>query len=179
MNAINSTPPWYSRFKAAIFALLACNVAAYAIGDTPSRALDTLAWLILLALFEWEAEFGGAQRTRSAIHLVRIAAIIAVGAAAVAYLYEMAWLDVVNSGLWIAVIVMLEFEVRFPRTVARRAAAFLALAGGLYGGLAILVIIWAWRGQWFDAYDALLWLIAFVTIEMDVLRFSRRSAAAG
>jgi hypothetical protein len=77
------------------------------------------------------------------------------------------------------VIVMLEFEVRFPRIVASRTQALLALAAGLYGGLALLVILWAWRGDWFDAYDALLWIIAFATIEMDVLRFSRRETAAG
>ena len=182
MNTVNSTPSWYSGFKAVIFALLACDAAVYAMDDTASRALDTFAWLILLVLFEWETEFGGPQRARSAtaaIHLVRIAAIVAIGAATAAYLYEMAWLDVINSGLWIAVIAMLEYEVRFPRTVAPRARAFLAAATGLYAGLAILVVIWAWRGEWFDAYDALLWIIAFVTIEMDVLRFSRRSVTTG
>ena len=28
----------------------------------------------------------------------------------------------------------------------------------------------ALRGEWFDAYDAVLWLIAFVLIEMDALK---------
>ena len=46
---------------------------------------------------------------------------------------------------------------------------FTATAATLYTGLAVLVPIWGWRGEWFDAYDALLWLIAFATIEMDVL----------
>jgi len=49
----------------------------------------------------------------------------------------------------------------------------LSHATTLYAGLGALVLVWAWRGEWFDAYDALLWLIAFVTIEIDVLQISR------
>jgi hypothetical protein len=30
-------------------------------------------------------------------------------------------------------------------------------------------VIWATRGEWFDAYDAALWLAAFVFIEMELL----------
>jgi hypothetical protein len=182
MATKNPTSLSYPRFKVAIFALLTCNAAIYAFGDTPSNALDAIAWLVLLALFELETEFSGRLHARSAtaaIHLTRLAAIVAVGAAGGAYVYEKAWLDVLNSGLWIAVVVMLEYEVRFPRVVARRAVAFLATAAALYAGLAMLVVVWAWRGQWLDAYDALIWIIAFATIEMDVLRFSRRVATPG
>ena len=42
----------------------------------------------------------------------------------------------------------------------------------LYAGLAALVPVWAWRGEWFDAYDATLWLVAFATIEINVLRIA-------
>ncbi len=44
--------------------------------------------------------------------------------------------------------------------------------------LAALVLVWAWRREWFDAYDAALWLAAFAMIEMDVLRSSRKNVAA-
>jgi len=169
--------PSYPIFKIAVFTLLLCNAVFYALDDTPSNALDAVAWLILLVLFEWETEFGGRLRARSvtaAIHIVRIAAIFGIGAATGAYVYEMAWLDVINSSLWVAVVAMLEYEVRFPRLVAHHSAAFLATAVGLYVGLGVLVMAWVWEGEWFDAYDALLWIIAFATIEMDVLRFSER-----
>ena len=39
-----------------------------------------------------------------------------------------------------------------------------------------LVVVWAWRGEWFDAYDAMLWLGAFAMIEMDVLQSFRPRA---
>ena len=41
-----------------------------------------------------------------------------------------------------------------------------------------LVAAWLWRGEWFEAYDAALWLIAFATLEMDVLGFTRKQDLA-
>ncbi len=56
--------------------------------------------------------------------------------------------------------------------------AFGTAAALLYGGLAVMVGAWAWHGEWFDAYDALLWLIAFLVIEMDVLRMPATATSA-
>jgi hypothetical protein len=63
--------------------------------------------------------------------------------------------------------------VRRPRTVALHRTGFSTAAAALYTGLAAVIPVWAWRGEWFDAYDALLWLIAFATIEINVLRISQ------
>jgi hypothetical protein len=164
---------WYGGFKAVVFVLLACNAAVYLFRGAPSQALDALAWLTLLALFALETGFGGRfrnGRAGAAIRIARLLAALAVGAALMAYTYENKWLDTVNTALWIAVIVLLECEVRLPAAVARRRAWFAATAVVLYSGLAALVLVWAWRREWFDAYDALLWLAAFAAIEMDVLR---------
>ena len=73
---------------------------------------------------------------------------------------------------------LLEFEVRRPRDVALYQRRFRLIAAMLYTGLALLVFVWAWRNEWLDAYDALLWLVAFATIEMNVLNMSRAKAAA-
>jgi len=73
--------------------------------------------------------------------------------------------------------VLLEFEVRYPGAVARHRAWIATTAATLYAGLGALVMVWAWHREWFDAYDAALWLTAFAMIEMDVLRVSRREAA--
>jgi len=56
--------------------------------------------------------------------------------------------------------------------------AFAAAAIVLYAGLTALVAAWLWRGEWFEAYDAALWLIAFATLEMDVLGFTRKQDLA-
>ena len=50
---------------------------------------------------------------------------------------------------------------------------FTAVAAALYAALALLVGVWAWRGDWLDAWDALVWLAAFAMIELDVLRTRR------
>ena len=212
MAAFGSASPWYLGFKAVVFALLACNTSFYLYAGTLSEALDATAWLVLLALFELEIGFDDCFRARGAATAVRgarLAAVAVVGAAAVGYVYQSEWLNAVNTGLWIAVVVLLELEVRHPRAVARprdtlaerpvagtgakarcpqtagfasnesarRRAWFAITAATLYAALGFLVLVWAWRGEWFDAYDALLWLTAFAMIEMDVLQIARREVA--
>ena len=187
-----------------MFALLALNTAIFLISGTLSAGLDSIAWLTLLALFELETGWGKLGRTPflantqsvlrdqkkgpekvcvpfspiAAVHGLRLAALAAVGAAAAGFLYNEEWLDAVNSGLWIAVVALLELEVRRPATVALHRALLMAALVTLYSGLGALVLVWLWRGEWFDAYDAALWLVAFVTIEVNVLEAAQRAGVA-
>ena len=170
--------PGYLWFKAAVFALLALNTAIFLISGTLSAGLDSIAWLTLLALFELETGVGQRLRARpaiAAVHGLRLAALAAVGAAAAGFLLNKEWLDAANSGLWIAVVALLELEVRRPATVAVHRARLMATLVTLYSGLGALVLVWLWRGEWFDAYDAGLWLVAFVTIEVNVLETAPRA----
>lgn len=172
---------WYGAFKIVVFALLVGNTAYYLVAGTPSKGFDAVAWLVLLALFALQTGFSAhlsTSRAAAAIRIARLIAALGVCAAGAGYIVERDSLDAINTVLWIAVVVLLEFEVRRPRAVARHHIWFAASAGALYTGLAVLVLIWAWRGEWMDAYDALLWLIAFATIEMDVLTVTRAPAAA-
>jgi hypothetical protein len=109
--------------------------------------------------------------------LVRLTAGIGVIGATIGYVFEKDVLDAVNSGLWIAVVVLLEIEVRYRPQGAGSRAALSVVAACLYGALATLVVIWAARGEWFDAYDALLWLTAFMAIELELLSRKTRAAA--
>ena len=193
--------PGYLWFKAVVFALLALNTAIFLNSGTFSAGLDSIAWLTLLALFELETGWGKLGRTPflanahsvlriqkkgpekvcvpfspiAAVHGVRLAALAAVGAAAAGFLYNKEWLDAANSGLWIAVVALLELEVRRPVAVAAHRARFAAAAVTLYSGLGLLVLVWLWRGEWFDAYDAALWLVAFAIIEINVLGAAQRA----
>jgi hypothetical protein len=181
VTAAGSTSPWYVRFRIAVFALLACNTAYYLYAGTLSKGLDATAWLVLLALFALETGFAGrlrAPRAAIAIRALRLAATAAVCAAGIGYVIEHDSLDAINSGLWIAVVVLLELEVRHPQDVALHRRWFTTTATMLYTGLAVLVLAWGWRAEWLDAYDALLWLIAFATIEMDVLKVTFRNTPA-
>ena len=73
--------------------------------------------------------------------------------------------------------ISIDIQVRHPGISARLRPVFTAGVAVLYTALAALVLAWAWRGEWFDAYDALLWLIAFATIEINILRNIRRESA--
>ncbi len=174
MTSISSTASWYAWFKAAVFALLALNTAVFLASGTPSEALDSIAWLTLLVLFELETGYFGRLRQvlpTPVIRAMRTAAAAALVAAMIGYVVEKEWLDALNIGLWCAVVALLEFEVRCPEAFLRRRFPLAAAAIALYSGLVALVAAWLWRGEWFDAYDASLWLVAFATLEMDVLGF--------
>lgn len=163
--------PGFHRFKRAIYALLALNLALYAAFGSAFQIVDTAAWIVLLVLFEIETAHGERLTPGRvlAIHLLRLGAAAAVLVAAVGYLMERQWLDAANTWLWVAVVLLLELEVRFPRQVEARRRLFWTLTGALYALLAALVPAWAWRGEWLDAWDAALWLTAFFAIELNVL----------
>jgi len=167
----------YTWFKAAVFALLVGNTAILLTAGTASEALDAAAWLVLLASFELETGYGGrfrAGRMAAILRGARLVAAAAIVVAAIGYVRGEEWLDAINLGLWIAVVALLEFEVRRPDAVAAHRARFTAVATLLYCGLGVPVLVWAGRGEWFDAYDALLWLVAFATIEIGLFKFARR-----
>jgi hypothetical protein len=172
----------HAAFRIAVFALLALNTAIYVTFGTPSESLDSIAWLTLLVLFELETgSFFRPRGTRAMtwIRALRLAASAALVAALAGYVGGKEWVDAFNVALWCSVVGLLELEVHRPEVVARHQSSFVGAAVVLYCGLATLVGVWLWRGEWFDAYDAALWLIAFATLEMDVLGFiSRKSRAS-
>jgi hypothetical protein len=161
--------------KAALFSALALNCALYVARGTVNEALDAVAWLTLLVLFELETgrHIPAHGRAAAAVRGLRLAAAAVVVVAAVGFVRDANTLAAANAWLWLAVVVLLEVEVRRPQLVARRRARFTRIATVVYGALAALVLVWAWRGHWLDAWDALAWLAAFAVIELDVLRVRR------
>lgn len=160
-----------------MFALLVCNTTILLSAGTASETLDAAAWLVLLASYELETGYGGrfrAGRKAAILRGARLVAAAAIAVAAIGYVRGEEWLDAINLGLWIAVVALLEFEVRRPDAVAAHRTQFTAIATLLYCGLGVPVLVWAGRGEWFDAYDALLWLVAFATIEIGLFRFAPR-----
>lgn len=162
-----------------LFLALAANLAVFAWRGERTEALESGAWLALLVMFDLECrrpEWLHAARRR-AFDALRIVAVVLVIAAETAYLLDEDWLDAANAALWIAVVLLLEAEVRRPVWAARHRTGLKRAAGTLYAGLAVLAGAWAWRGEWFDAWDAALWLAAFVFLEMNVLRRAKVIAA--
>lgn len=170
-------------FKWIIYALLAVDVVLYARYGRLTELIDTAAWLVLLLLFEWET--GGWRlpaRWLPALHGVRALASVAVVIAVVGYALEGVWLDFANEVTWLGVIALLELEVRLPASAERLHRLRRWTAGVLYLALVGFLLTWAAMGfgdedpqaAWLDTWDALLWLIAFVVIELNVFGFDAR-----
>lgn len=158
--------------KTAIFILLAVNAIIYATAGRAAEGLDALAWFALLALFAVETRWPHwtrVPRHAAVLGLLRFGATVAIAIAALAYVHEGEWLDATNAWLWIAVVGVLELEVRAPSLVARHRRLVTQLSVVLYGALASVALIWLVRGAWFDGYDAALWIAAFALIELDLL----------
>ena len=161
------------RVHAIIFALLACNTVYYSVAGRFSEALESVAWYVLLILFLLEtarARYPLSPRALIVIHGLRLLATLAILASAVLYVREQEWLDAANLFLWVAVVALLEIEVRQPAAVAAHRKAYAVTAALLYAALGVLIVIWLARGEWMDAWDATLWLAAFGAVELDLLR---------
>ncbi len=151
-----------ARIHAIVLALLGANVAVYLYRGRFSEVLDAAAWFALIAAFSLAAFAPAfAQRWRQALALLRLAAGTAVLWAAIHFITESEWLDAVNAWLWIAVVVALEFELR--NGASRRLLRSFTLL--LYAALLFIALLWLAGGDWFEAYDALLWICAFVVVE--------------
>ena len=146
----------------AIYALLTTNTLWYLVVGPWAQALDSLAWLVLLMLFALETRQPNwleKKQLRSAVD-------------ALVYTRQNEWLDFINIALWILVVALIECELRLPQRVAHNRCLFTGVAVALYSAIALLIPLWALRGEWFDAYDAVLWLIAFALIERDALKLA-------
>ena len=98
----------------------------------------------------------------------------AVDATTLADIRGLAWVDVINGGVWILVVILLEVDVwlqehnRYEGTAFFVSTAFKVM---LYGTLGLAVLFWMWKGDFTDWWDALLWLIAFAFIELNVFEW--------
>ena len=173
-NYFSSIP--YPKFKLVIVVLLALNAVIYALVDTLTSAVDALAWLVLLVMYELEANgvVPLAENTLSKIRDVLIAVIVGVF---VSYVHDSEWLDVVNSVLWFLLIALLESEVRWPDKVFKYRQSYWLATVLVFAGLIAMVMVWAWQLAWLDVYDATLWIIAFASIEVDIFQFFQRKQA--
>ncbi len=166
----------YPKFKLAIVFLLTLNFFIYALTDTWIKAVDALVWLALLILYELEAN-KIAIEAEPALNRLRTALIVIIPLIFIGYLQSKEWLEVVNFILWIILIALLEAEIRWPDFILQYRNAYLSATALVFAGLFVMVIVWLSRSAWLDAYDAALWLVAFATIEVDILQIFQRKQA--
>ena len=96
-------------------------------------------------------------------------------------IHLLAIVDVVNAGVWLLVVLLLEIDVRLQEhNRFEGMALYLSTVAKfvLYGALAAAVVIWAIKGDFVDWWDAFLWLVAFVFIELNVFEWRQESHEA-
>lgn len=94
---------------------------------------------------------------------------------------RLAWVDVINSGVWLLVVLVLEIDVRLQERHMLVGAAYRISNISkffLYGTLLLAAIYWGIKGDFVDFWDAFLWLVAFVFIELNVFEWRQESEAA-
>ena len=96
-------------------------------------------------------------------------------------IHLLAAVDVVNAGVWLLVVLLLEIDVRLQEhNRFEGLALYLSTAAKfvLYGTLGTAVVVWAIKGDFVDWWDAFLWLVAFVFIELNVFEWRQESHEA-
>lgn len=87
---------------------------------------------------------------------------------------RLAWVDVINAAVWLLVVLVLEIDVRLQERNRFEGLA-LKLSGAakfvLYGILFLAAVYWGIKGDFVDFWDAFLWLVAFVFIELNVFEW--------
>ena len=87
---------------------------------------------------------------------------------------RLAWVDVINAATWLAVVVLLELDVRLQiRGVLEGAWRTFSSYSKylLYSVLFGAALYWGVEGSFLDFWDAFLWLVAFVFIEMNIFEW--------
>jgi hypothetical protein len=91
----------------------------------------------------------------------------------------LAWVDVINAIAWVGVVIVLEADVWLQQRemLTERFTAFSRLSKVLlYGTLVAAAVYWAFAGDFVDFWDALLWLLAFIFIEMNFFEWQKELA---
>jgi len=93
---------------------------------------------------------------------------------------RLAWVDVINAAVWILVVVVLEIDVRLQERdslegIALRVSNLAKFV--LYSALLLAAVYWGLKGDFLDFWDAFLWLVAFVFIELNVFEWRAEEQA--
>jgi uncharacterized protein with PQ loop repeat len=102
----------------------------------------------------------------------------AVDAAGLVAITSLAWIDVVNAAVWLLVVLILEIDVRLQEHdrfegLALKLSNFFKVL--LYSALFYAAVYWGIKGDFVDFWDAFLWLIAFVFIELNVFEWRQEA----
>ena len=112
--------------------------------------------------------------------LLRIEGTQIIGTAnAMHAIRNLALVDIVNAADWLVIVALLEIEVLLQLRgllTGRRLVAAKVTKGVLYAILFVCAIYWGILGDFLDFWDAFLWLVAFIFIELNIFEWHGETA---
>ena len=87
--------------------------------------------------------------------------------------FGLAVIDIVNAGTWLIIVVLLEVEVLLQLKDALTDRIMMLgkyIKGFFYLILFVCAAYWGFEGTFLDFWDAFLWLVAFIFIEMNIFQ---------
>lgn len=94
-------------------------------------------------------------------------------------IHNLALIDVINASTWVLIVAILEVDV-FVQSRHTIDHPFIRISNALklvmYSTLLACAIYWWMDGDFLDFWDAFLWLIAFVFIEMNIFEWQKEIA---
>ena len=166
-------------FKYTVYALLIVNVgllfrAGSVNGLVPYKAVDQIGWLLILGVFEWETRNPAGDGRRRIGGWPVVAELLGYGCALFAlgnYIVDRIGIDIVNSIVWLAISAMIWLDILAPvrpETAGHRRRT--GAKAALYATVFACAVSWGIEGALLDFYDAVLWILCFFAIEMNLLR---------
>jgi hypothetical protein len=102
----------------------------------------------------------------------------------IAALRKLSWVDVFNASAWLLVVLIFQIELSLEqanRLTRRRLIVAMIWKGAAYLVLLFCAIYWTVFSAFIDSWDAWLWLLAFILIDLNMLGLdeSRNQSTAG
>jgi hypothetical protein len=94
----------------------------------------------------------------------------------------LAVIDIINAGTWLIIVVLLEVEVWMQlKELLTDRILYLGkyLKGFFYLILFIAAAYWGFEGTFLDFWDAFLWLVAFIFIELNIFQWHEETDQGG
>jgi hypothetical protein len=101
--------------------------------------------------------------------------------AALAAARDLAIIDIVNAGTWLIIVVLLEVEVWLQlreMLTENQVRIGKYVKGFFYALLFVCATLWGFWGDFLDFWDAFLWLVAFIFIEMNIFKWHEETEEA-
>ncbi len=149
-------------------------------GVTDLCALVTDGWSYAVDLDEYSAitasSCGAFSDSTAFMRFEGISAV--VDANGLGAIRTLAWIDVINAAVWLLIVLILEADVWLQERNrlegnALRISNLIKFV--LYTTLLLAAIYWGVKGDFIDFWDAFLWLVAFVFIELNVFEWRQEA----